>query len=130
MNVPSQMFFNDINHGYRAAIVKKSYLWLLAFFYYEKVRRTMRTAIASYLLNLFFTLCGFIPVVYLVQTSQKNWSFSRRKKDFNDYCCPIFQVVRTKELTNPAASKIKLFMTSSRLIREAVKYSHKEPHFR
>ena len=128
MNVPSQMFFNDINHDYRAAIVKKSYLWLLAFymalatyFYYEKVRRTMRTASASYLLNLFFTLCGFIPVVYLVQTRQKNWSFSRRKKDFNDYCCPIFQVVRTKELTNPAASEIKLFMTSSRLIREAVK---------
>ena len=58
MNFPSQTFFNDINHGYRAAILKKNYLWLLPFymvvatyFYYEKVRRTMRTAIVSDLLN-------------------------------------------------------------------------------
>ena len=49
--------FNDINHGYRAAILKKNSLWLLPlymvvaiYFYYEKVRRTMRTAIVS---NLF-----------------------------------------------------------------------------
>ena len=54
MNFPSQIFFNDIDHGYRAAILKKNYLWLLPFsmvvatyFYYEKVRRTMRTAIVS-----------------------------------------------------------------------------------
>ena len=58
MNFPSQVFFNDINHDYRAAIFKKNYLWLLPFYmavatycYYEKVLRTMRTAIVSYLLN-------------------------------------------------------------------------------
>ena len=58
MNFPSHKFFNDINHGYKEAILKKNYLWLLPFymtvatyFYYEKVRRTMRTVIASYLLN-------------------------------------------------------------------------------
>ena len=58
MNFPSQIFFNDINHGYRAAILKKKFLWLLQFymvvatyFYREKVRRTMRTAIVSNLLN-------------------------------------------------------------------------------
>ena len=56
MNFPSHIFFNDINHGYKAAILKKNSLWLLPFymvvvtyFYYEKVRRTMRTAIVSYL---------------------------------------------------------------------------------
>ena len=50
--------FNDINHGYRAAILKKNSLWLLPFymvmatyFYYENMRRTMRTGIASNLLN-------------------------------------------------------------------------------
>ena len=50
-------FFNDINHGYGAAILKENSLWLLPFymvvatyFYYEKVRRTMRTAIVLYLL--------------------------------------------------------------------------------
>ena len=58
MNFSSQIFFNDINHGYRAAILKKNSLWLLPFymvvatyFCYEKVRRTMRTAIISNLLN-------------------------------------------------------------------------------
>ena len=56
MNFPSHIFFNNINHGYRAAISKTNYLWLLPFFiavatsrYYEKVRRTMRTAIVWYL---------------------------------------------------------------------------------
>ena len=60
MNFPSQIFFNDINHGYRAAIFKKNSLWLLPFymvvatyFYYEKVRKTMRDAIVSNLLNLY-----------------------------------------------------------------------------
>ena len=51
------MFFNDINHGYRLAILKKNPLWLLSFYmavtscYYEKLRRTMRTAIVSMLLK-------------------------------------------------------------------------------
>ena len=56
MNFPSQIFFNDINHGYRTAMLKKNPLWLLPLFmtvatscYYEKVCRTMRTAIVSYL---------------------------------------------------------------------------------
>ena len=58
MNFPSQISFNDINHSYRAAILKKSSLWLLmsymavaTYYYCEKVRRTMRTAIVSYLLK-------------------------------------------------------------------------------
>ena len=29
MDFPSQIFFNDINHAYRAAILKKNVLWLL-----------------------------------------------------------------------------------------------------
>ena len=55
------MFFNDINYGYRAAIFKKNSLCLLPFymvvatyFYYEKTRRTMGTAIVSNLLNMTF----------------------------------------------------------------------------
>ena len=66
MNVSSQMFFKDINHGYRAAILKENPLWLFPFYmtvanscYYEKVRRTMRTAVVSYLLKLFVkTFCS------------------------------------------------------------------------
>ena len=51
MNFSSHIFFNDINHGYRAAVLQKNYLWLLplymavaTYFYYE-------TAIVLYLLN-------------------------------------------------------------------------------
>ena len=63
MNVPSQIFFNGINHGYKAAIIKKNSLWLLpfymvvaAYFYYEKLCRTMRTAIVSDFLKIFCVL--------------------------------------------------------------------------
>ena len=61
--------FKDINHGYRGATLKKNYLRLLPFFmavstycYCEKVRRTMRAAIVSYLVkftlttNIYFSL--------------------------------------------------------------------------
>ena len=58
MNFPSQIYFNEINHGYRAAILKKKILWVLPFytvvatyFYCEKVRTAMRTAIVSNLLS-------------------------------------------------------------------------------
>ena len=58
MNFPSQIFFNDINRDYRAAILKKSYLWVClthmvmsTYCYYEKVCRTMHTAIVLYLLQ-------------------------------------------------------------------------------
>ena len=61
MNFLSQIFFNDINYGYRAAIFKKNSLCLLPFYmvvatyyYYEKIRRTMCTAIVSNLLNMTF----------------------------------------------------------------------------
>ena len=62
MNFPSQIFFNNINHGYKAALLKKNSLWLLSFYmdvasycYYEKARRTMNTAIVSYLLKYFYS---------------------------------------------------------------------------
>ena len=58
MNFPSKIFFNNINHGYSAAILKKSSLWVLpsymvvaTYCYYKKERRTMHTAIALYLLK-------------------------------------------------------------------------------
>ena len=61
MDFPSQIFFNDFNHGYRVVILKKNSLWLLPFymvvatyFYYEKgctLHRTMHTAIVSNLLK-------------------------------------------------------------------------------
>ena len=58
----SQIFFNDISHGYKAALLKKNSLWLLSFYmdvasycYYENARRTMNTAIVSYLLKYFYS---------------------------------------------------------------------------
>ena len=58
MNFPSKIFFNNINHGYSAAILKKSSLWVLlsymvvaTYCYYKKECRTMHTAIVLYLLK-------------------------------------------------------------------------------
>ena len=59
MNFPSHILFNDINHCYGPAILKEKFFRLLpslmsvtTYFHYEKVRRTMRTAIASNFLKL------------------------------------------------------------------------------
>ena len=67
MNFHLQIFFNNINHGYRAAIIEKMYPWLLPFYmagatycYCEKLRRTMRTVIVSYFLNSSFSCRYFI----------------------------------------------------------------------
>ena len=80
MNFTSQIFFNDINHGYRAAILKKSSLWLLPFYmavatycYYKKVRRTMRTAIVSYLLKR--QSCYHIETSQLICSANQLTSF-------------------------------------------------------
>ena len=50
MNFPSQISFNSIDHGYRAAILKRNFMWLLLFYmavatyyYYEKVGRKVTT---------------------------------------------------------------------------------------
>ena len=58
MNFPSQILLNDINHGYKAALLKKGSMWLLpsylavaTYCYYEKVCRTMHTAIVSRLVK-------------------------------------------------------------------------------
>ena len=80
MKFPSQIYFNDINHSYRAAILKKIYLRLLPFYvaaatycYYENMHRTILSAIVSYLLKcvsfFLFYFCNqniiFIPVYEL-----------------------------------------------------------------
>ena len=68
MNFPLQIFFND---GYRAAILKKGSLWLLqlymvvaTYFYYEKVRIMMYTAIVSNLKLLPYSLYVKIRLHY------------------------------------------------------------------
>ena len=58
MKFASKVFFNDINHGYSAAILEKSSLWVLpsymvvaTYCYYKKEHRMMHTAIVLYLLK-------------------------------------------------------------------------------
>ena len=58
MNFPSQILFNDVNHGYRAAMLKKRFLWVLppymavaTYCYNKKACRTMHTAIVFYFLK-------------------------------------------------------------------------------
>ena len=83
MNFPSKIFFNDINHDYRAAILKKNSLWLLPFYmavatycYYEKVHRTMRNAIVLHLLK---------SVEENVIIRSSHWKCSLRKGVFRNF---------------------------------------------
>ena len=55
MNFPSQIFFDDI--GYKAALLKKNYLWLLlayinvaSYCYYEKGRRTNACSLSIFII--------------------------------------------------------------------------------
>ena len=75
-------FLNDINHGYKAAMLKKNCLWLLPSFmavatccYYEKVRRMLRTAIVLDLLKfgIFLTKKISLPVNLLTKAEYALW---------------------------------------------------------
>ena len=57
MAFPSQILFNDINHGYKAALLKKSSLWLFSFYmnvvshcYYQKGRGKNACSLSIFIL--------------------------------------------------------------------------------
>ena len=63
----------------KIAILKKNSLWLLPFYiavatycYYEKVCRTMRTAIVSYLLKRKILKAYFMKSIYIILNNQLN----------------------------------------------------------
>ena len=60
MNFPSQIFFSDINNGYRAAILKRNSLWLIPFY-------------TVWLLISIMKRCGERCVLQLYQTSLKHY---------------------------------------------------------
>ena len=83
MNFPSQIFLNDINHGYRVARFKKNLSRLLPFymtvatFCFEKVRRTMRNAIALYLLKACLVKLCWSVLRLLVHLGSQNTNYHR-----------------------------------------------------
>ena len=92
MNFSWQIFFKDINRTYRTAILKKNSslaasvaasMYVAAYFVYEKVRRTMRTAIVSYLLKRIIKFRNFLPSVnlslrYWFSGAAVHWCFSKK----------------------------------------------------
>ena len=57
MNCPSEIFFNDINHGYKASLLKKNSLWLLSvcmdvasYCYYKQGRRANARSLSNFIL--------------------------------------------------------------------------------
>ena len=53
MIFPSQIFFNDINHGFRAAILKKNYLWLLHYMWLWLLSSVMKRCAERSALQLY-----------------------------------------------------------------------------
>ena len=123
MNFPSQIFFNDVNHVYRAAISKKKFFVAASvlygcgyLLYDEKVRRTMRTAIVSYVLKYTvkgYPLYGLTEASYLVKCVfpisiiyfPLVWMFHRCIKNnkinrLHERCYESFIVIRNVFLLN------------------------------
>ena len=113
MSFPSEIFFNEIDHGYWAPILKEIFLWLLLFCmaeatycYYEKVRRTMRTAIVSYLLKWTLKVIKVFQINLL-------WNFSGSGKNILFGNCEKFSRKTSAGLINyhPLCFKIKNLRT-------------------
>ena len=92
------MLFNDINYGYRIAMLKKIYLWLLLFYvavatyyYYEKVRRTMRTAIVLYLNHCNWTRTHN----HLVRKRTLN-HLAKLTSEHTVYCTSLIKILKSK----------------------------------
>ena len=85
MNFPSHIFFNNINHGYRAAILKKNSLWLLPFYMLWLLISIMKVCAERYTLQLYETLLikQFFCSTWFYQGSTKTSffrSFENQKK--------------------------------------------------
>ena len=121
MNFPSKIIFNDINHGYSAAILKKSYLWVLlpymvvtTYCYYKKERRMVHTAIVLYLLKKESQLnevCLGHKVRCTVFIRQRTCAQLLMIYKISTYLCPKDERESLKKLnTSPAIHK-SLFTT-------------------
>ena len=123
MNFPSQVFFNDISYGYRLAILKKDSLWLFplymvvaTYLYYEKVRRTKRTAIVSNLLKTVFIifLRKTLPLVTLLKDKQRRYRLKNQRSfsEFSLSCLPCLTFYWN--LLWPWLVSAKVFWSSSK----------------
>ena len=112
MNFPSQIFFNDFNHGYRAAVLKKSFLWVLlpymvvaTYCYYEKACRKMHTAIVLYFLKKESQLnevCLGHKVICTVFITRRTRAQLLMIKKLSTYLCPKDERQSSKKLkTSP-----------------------------
>ena len=60
MNFPSQIFFNNVNNGYKTAILKNNSLWLLPFFRLWLLLAIMKRCVERCALQFYRTsLIGF-----------------------------------------------------------------------
>ena len=121
MNFHSHIFFNDVNHSYRAAILKKSSVWVLPSYmdvvkycYYEKACRTMHTAIVLYFLkkeSQLYEICLGHKVRCTVLIRRRTCAQSLMIYKVSTYLCPRGETESLKKLkTSPGIYK-SLFTT-------------------
>ena len=109
MNFPLQILFNDINHGYRATVLKKNSLWLLPFYmavasccYCEK--QVERGALQVYRISLstfiLFKLWSWIILRVKTKTLLKNFHRER----------VIMEVAMMKIFNNCIVDSLTIFL--------------------
>ena len=119
---------NDTDYVYRAAILKKKYLWLLLFYmavatydYYEKVHRTMCIAIVLYLHNwlpidqrfkqcLSTSVFKFFSVMCPQYMNEIYKAINQNNTVTRNSSLKLFQPLRTKALSQKCLSYLGPFI--------------------
>ena len=85
MNFSSEVLFNDINHGFRATILKKRSLWLLPFFMAVANIAIMKKCAEQCTLQLYHTSLSYIFDSDLETKVEKPLNGGKEKKDRKKY---------------------------------------------
>ena len=109
MNFPLQILFNDINHGYRATVLKKNSLWLLPFYmavasYCYSEKQVERGALQVYRISLstFILFKLWSWVILRVKTKALLKNFHRERV--------IMEVAMLKIFNNCIVDSLTIFL--------------------
>ena len=83
MNFPSQIFFNDINYGYRAVILKKNSVWLVPFYIVWLLISVMKRCAERCALHLYQTSLTCLNQMTYREKAEKKLMAKLRENEKN-----------------------------------------------